>query len=708
VKRESLPVLGLVLAALCMITVASAPGEFLMQSIFALLCLISFIVPARIGLSRRASLVLDLILIIPFAALVLINENQRILMIALRLFKNGGAYFSILTVIMAYKKREKDDPFTLLMYSMIILMCGGFVAPAYYPYLLLPITFLLIVYCLQNEHFSRRPEGINFSYWFNLAVITGALLLSCLGLYKFFMWSETEVSNLMALISPPLSFSNAFAERANLETMDRLKGSKRVVLRVKAHRSPCYLSGKVFVRYVNKNNNSSWETSRKFKLLSGLPETLAAHVKSHFPGDRGSVFHFARKGEDTEEFASAEKDLALPLDYISVFITSTTTETLFVPRDVLFAMIVGDTLRLDTEGIPVSTTGNIMSGEYHLVLSRDPVIEEVAGLSPYLEVPGIFSPDVALLNQSLVKDCDSDIKKAEKIQEFFHDSFKYGVGPKNPGNHDIIEDFLLTTRQGHCEFFATAMALLLRMNNIPSRYVNGFLVQEYNSLGGYYIVRERDAHAWVEAYFPGRGWVTFDPTPSQSAELARAGLVPPFLQNFYDMIMLKIHSFKSRIAIGDILGAILFIVNQFKLLILWIFSSFTRALIFIICILATFMIITRKNQLIAFFRLKYSRKRDELELSDDHKKLFELLVNFEKILASKKLRRPPTLTPLEFSRSMEEMPLCLEKKASIQDFYRAYCILRYSRSSVTEIELEELREHLFRARKILARKFPPC
>jgi protein-glutamine gamma-glutamyltransferase len=76
-----------------------------------------------------------------------------------------------------------------------------------------------------------------------------------------------------------------------------------------------------------------------------------------------------------------------------------------------------------------------------------------------------------------------------------------------------ISTFLFGAKSGHCEYFASAMALLLRAAGVPTRLVNGFLMGEYNPVGQDYIVRESDAHSWIEAYIPGRGWTEFDPTP---------------------------------------------------------------------------------------------------------------------------------------------------------------------------------------------------
>ncbi len=78
---------------------------------------------------------------------------------------------------------------------------------------------------------------------------------------------------------------------------------------------------------------------------------------------------------------------------------------------------------------------------------------------------------------------------------------------------DPVEGFLFDTRTGHCEYFATGLAVLAREAGIPARNVNGYYGAHYNPVGGFYAVRQADAHSWVEIYFDGLGWITFDPTP---------------------------------------------------------------------------------------------------------------------------------------------------------------------------------------------------
>jgi hypothetical protein len=102
---------------------------------------------------------------------------------------------------------------------------------------------------------------------------------------------------------------------------------------------------------------------------------------------------------------------------------------------------------------------------------------------------------------------------ARAIESYLRESYRYTLELK-AGGPDPLADFLFNVREGHCEYFATAMAVMLRTQGIASRVVNGFLPGEYNEAAGAFTVRQSDAHSWVEVYFPQtNSWMTFDPTP---------------------------------------------------------------------------------------------------------------------------------------------------------------------------------------------------
>jgi transglutaminase-like putative cysteine protease len=123
-----------------------------------------------------------------------------------------------------------------------------------------------------------------------------------------------------------------------------------------------------------------------------------------------------------------------------------------------------------------------------------------------------------------------DTERATRIAQHLQRDFTYTLDADAlPSRHDRLADFLFVTRRGYCEYFASAMAVLLRTQGIPSRVITGFQSGYYNDVSGSWVERASDAHAWVEGWLEGRGWVTFDPTPAgtvptTSALLQRIGM----------------------------------------------------------------------------------------------------------------------------------------------------------------------------------------
>ncbi len=130
----------------------------------------------------------------------------------------------------------------------------------------------------------------------------------------------------------------------------------------------------------------------------------------------------------------------------------------------------------------------------------------------FLQKPKNLDPRIRQLALEWTAGKGSDYDKARAIEEQLK-AFSYSLDLK-PAKSDPLAEFLFETREGHCEYFATAMTILLRTLNIPARLVNGFQMGEYNDINSSYVVRESDAHSWVEVYFAHLdAWVEFDPTP---------------------------------------------------------------------------------------------------------------------------------------------------------------------------------------------------
>ena len=100
-------------------------------------------------------------------------------------------------------------------------------------------------------------------------------------------------------------------------------------------------------------------------------------------------------------------------------------------------------------------------------------------------------------------------EKVRSIKDYLRKHYIYSLNPTARN----IQDFVINHKSGYCEHFATAFVLFARINHIPARLVSGFVTSEFNPNGGYFIVRERNAHTWAEVYEPKKGWTMIDPTP---------------------------------------------------------------------------------------------------------------------------------------------------------------------------------------------------
>jgi len=117
----------------------------------------------------------------------------------------------------------------------------------------------------------------------------------------------------------------------------------------------------------------------------------------------------------------------------------------------------------------------------------------------------------------------SSMEKALRIQGHLRREFEYTLETPKAPVRDPLSHFLFVSKRGYCEYFASAMAVMLRTVGVPSRVATGFQSGYFNDVSGLYVIRASDAHAWVEAWIEGRGWVTFDPTPAASARTPGLG-----------------------------------------------------------------------------------------------------------------------------------------------------------------------------------------
>jgi protein-glutamine gamma-glutamyltransferase len=200
------------------------------------------------------------------------------------------------------------------------------------------------------------------------------------------------------------------------------------------------------------------------------------------------------------------------------------------------------TVESEVEGPAVQNWG--------LVRSAPPL--NVVQLERYLQLP-VLAPAIPPLARQVAGASREPAEIAGRVEAFLRTQFRYTLDIERVSQLDPLQEFLFVRRSGHCEYFAAAMAVMLRSLGVPARVVNGFQRGEWNPYGQYYIVRYYDAHSWVEAYLPDAGWVTFDPTPRATVDV-RAGRTPTFL--YLDSLRLQWHRYVVNWTLRDQIRAV--------------------------------------------------------------------------------------------------------------------------------------------------------
>jgi len=129
-----------------------------------------------------------------------------------------------------------------------------------------------------------------------------------------------------------------------------------------------------------------------------------------------------------------------------------------------------------------------------------------------LRVPALDSR-IAELAKQVTTGLESDADRARAMEGYLRKTFPYTTELPQVETTDPVADFLFRRKKGHCEYFASSLAVMLRSVGIPARVATGFQSGVFNPLSGWYLIRASDAHSWVEVWLKGKGWTTFDPTP---------------------------------------------------------------------------------------------------------------------------------------------------------------------------------------------------
>ena len=201
-----------------------------------------------------------------------------------------------------------------------------------------------------------------------------------------------------------------------------------------------------------------------------------------------------------------------------------------IENDALFFAGTPETLDLPARSLSISDTSTVRLGHplsqgfhYDAWSLLDEPPETAPPLYPapvlplearqrYLQLPPLDAR-IAALARSFAGDAPTDLLRTRAIERRLRTDYLYTLDLPDRESADPLADFLFTRKKGYCEYFASSLAVMLRSEGIPARLATGFQSGVYNPVSGLWLVRASDAHSWVEAWIPGRGWSTFDPTP---------------------------------------------------------------------------------------------------------------------------------------------------------------------------------------------------
>lgn len=510
-----------------------------------------------------------------------------------------------------------------------------------------------------------------------LAAVLLTAILVAHGLAKGLGYVERSIDRRFVLLVRrmlwiPPSYSG-FSDISELGRVNELKLSREVVMRVSTSK-PTPLRGRVYTHY----EDGKWSATVRRERFMSDPQHRT-RLRPLFRADPVKVVLLDEPFDGQE--ALAQQILVEPRHHASLF---TPLHTVafggpheFIERD-QFGVVYA----------PVRSPGSL----YH-TLSLAQALEPAPAPSPeHLRVPPPLVEPLSRLAERFGGNVEDRYEKAESIAAELSSYCSYTLKPQVVEGVDPVQSFLFQTRRGHCEYFATALSLLLRSAGVPARYVVGFVPEVHNPFGDYYLVRECDAHAWVEAHFEGRGWVTMDATPG--AGRAAAVPRPSRLRMWLDWARMLWRQLGVYFRIYGPLVCVTWLGSRMKALVVWLFVEHLLEVASVLVVGFLWLMLRRAKRMRAerSARAAPAPQWREEAATPELERLRLLLRRVEEQFAERGLARRPHETPLEFLRRITDtVPESRELEASRQAV-SAFCRYRYGRQAPTAGELAELEE----------------
>jgi transglutaminase-like putative cysteine protease len=408
-----------------------------------------------------------------------------------------------------------------------------------------------------------------------------------------------------------------------------------------------------------------------------------------------------------------------PIGWVEVFLRPVAGRNVLLPPEAVQIEAEASLMSMDDRGV-LRRIGRISEAfEYRVGLAVEPVSKAPPPYGPQgsearetatLDLSGV-SPEIADLAARVAGD-GAAAEQARRIEEFLSTEFEYSLDFVGDRGGDPLRHFLFERREGHCEYFATAMVLMLRSRGVPARLTTGFLGGELNPLEGYYVVRQSNAHAWVEAYLPESGWTTFDPTPpSGRPALGEAGL-RQMVSQAWDYLLFRWDRYVLTYGFGDQMQVLFFVRSLWQEVTSWFADDGEEAPAESPVVvegaggervegaggpepgMSRWFLVVPSLALLALLAALWRRARRPLTGPDAYRRL-------RRSAARAGLSLAPADPPLDFAeRFARRFPAAASPGAEVM---RLYVRESWAEEELVDAERERLAEALKRARKIIGK-----
>ena len=443
--------------------------------------------------------------------------------VSVDLLPAGVHFLLVLMVIKLFNLDQRRDYLHLYAISLMAILGSAasttdlWYLPVFLAYLLMGVWTLLLYQLTKESDAGLSPtrlpeESVVTSrgrqqitpqlFWLANGLAVGAL---CLTVLIFFTIPRVSAGFGQKGSGEGLRTSG-FSETVDLGMIGPIKRDPGIVMRVELpdrtglQSDRFYLRGMAYDRYDGK----SWTTrlSHRRALAESPAGTFTIrHVSSRSPRPLGQPIRqtILLEALDTAVLFAAPYPESISGQFLAI--QSDPTGAIYLPFPASSRI----------EYTVYSRPATVASAD----LQFQPALYTEIFSQHFLQLPE-SSERVGALAREITQSKTSAYEKAQAIEAYLSRHYRYSLDISPGVQTRPLEDFLFERKTGYCEHYATAMVVLLRNVGVPARLVTGFLATEWNEYGNYYLVRQRDAHAWVEVHLPNSGWVTMDPTPAVS------------------------------------------------------------------------------------------------------------------------------------------------------------------------------------------------